>query len=292
MTLRCYRDQPFSLTEIVDQVDIYISDGTPDYTLSNLTNIQVGSTIQFDQTQYYRYNGGFTVSGDTVTLSSAPLSGAQGVIPGLNCLTVNAFDTDDVPGVTNPRVKEIEFYIGNNQDIYLESYEGLPGQPGIQIGFVTLISSGGADNTWLQLACSTQDSDGTAMTYAAATSSIYSLPIDGFALLSSTSVSANSTSFIVSGVSGTFLAGDYIRLNPGEVNDETVHLISITEGVSGGTRFETSPLNYSHSSGEPIYDAIRKFWAKLTVPLNATSHTAQNYLSVGLRLIGQTLSRF
>lgn len=284
MTIKLYRDTPFDISTQVDLADLFIGNGVDDtFTLTEKDGTQLAASIQFDNTVYYRYNGGFTVSGDDFTLSSTPPSGSQGVAPGLMSLVFNAFDTDDVPGVTDPRVQEVAFYIGNAEDIYVESYAGVSGAPGIELFFTTLITADTADDTWLELASA--NPDGTASAYSPATCSIYTLELEAFGtLLSSISPLASSISVCST---DTFYEGDYIRINPGGGTDEVIKILSIS-----GSIFTTTECNYSHSSAEGVFACVRKMWARLTVPEDATSQTAQNFLSVGLRCIGITNARF
>jgi hypothetical protein len=83
-----------------------------------------------------------------------------------------------------------------------------------------------------------------------------------------------------------FIVGDYIVINRGNVTEEVVKIVGKTT-----TTFTVTELNYNHEIGETIYSCARKFWAKLTVPEDATGNTAQNFYDIGLRIRGVIESR-
>ena len=287
MAIQVYRADPFDNSTAVDLVDLFTGNGVDDtFTLSNKTGLRLGSTIQFDSVQYYRYNGGFTVDGNDFTLSSTPPSSASGVAPGLNCLTLSAFDTDNVDGIVDPRVKEVEFFVGNGTDIYLEFYSGLD-DGGLKLQFSTLIDiTGQADADWIQLASSVDG--GVAGTYLDPGEELYTPPISAFGTITS-SVTSLGTEILISSTDD-WITGDYILINPGELNSETVQITG--QSGSPADALTVTELNYNHDPAEPVYACVRKFYAKMTVPEDATDNEALNFLNVALNIIGKTTARF
>lgn len=287
MTIKLYRNTPFDGSTETDLIDQFTGDGVlTSFVLTNKTGIRVGGIIEFDALQFLRYAGGFTVSGNTVTLDEAPPAASSGVVPGLSCLTFSAFNTDDVDGVTAPRVDEQAFYIGNGTDVYLEYYTGLD-DGGIRLSFVNLIDIAGlADTSWMQLA-SAQESTGDPGTYQVTGEAIYTPAIQAFGTLAQ-NVTSLSTSITVCSTD-TWQTGDYILFNPGESNSEIVK--TLTQSGSPDITFTTTELNYDHFAGENIFTCVRKFWAKLTVPDGAGS-PPNNFINVCPRLEGISKARF
>lgn len=283
--LKIFRDATFSIVNEIDLVDTFTGNGvTTSFTLSNKVGLRIGASVQAESIVYNRYNGGFTLAGDTFTLSSAPPSSSQIVAPGISALVMAAFDQAVVDGVVNPRVKETSFYVGNIDDIHNEYYEQLPATPGISLLFTDLISAAGAQTSWVQLACATQDLAGTAMTYTATGATLYTAELSAFGTVAS-SMWAGTTSLITNTAS-SFYIGDYIIINRGDVTQEVCKIVA-----RSGTTLTITATNYAHSVGVPVYACARKFWAKLTIPLNATGNVAANFYDMGLRLRGVVASR-
>lgn len=284
MPLDIYRDEPFNEGTLVDLVDIFTGDGsTVTFTVSNKTGTRIGSTIQFDNIQYYQYNGGFTKSGNSFTLDSAPPENSQGVVPGITTITISAFDQDDIPGQTTPREAEVALYLVDPTEAALYEYENLPTNSGIALCFSDLITSTGADTTWVQLACS-DPSTGLALSYLATGECLYTPNISSFGLLAS-SISSGASSFMCDSASD-FIDGDYIVINSGNPTQEITKISSIDE-----TTIYTEELNFAHSAGETIYACGRKFWMKLTIPLDAFEGEAVNDYSLALGLECIRISR-
>lgn len=284
MSIKVYRDQPFDSSTEVDLIDIFSGLSTQtSYTLTKKTGVRVGGLIEFDSTQYLRYNGGFTISGNTINLSVAPGSGSTGIVPGLNCLTFSAFNEPNVPGLTNSNQNEVPFYIGNGTNVYLESYVGVDGS-GIKVSFINLIDIDGlAEVSWMQLASATQDEAGNPGSYLLTGEPLYTPNIDAYGTCTTT-VTSLSTEIGVSSIVDNWIVGDFILLNPGNSNSERVKLL----GVLGDPvdTLQTTPLNYNHTSGEFIYACVRKLWGKMTVPEGTDS--PETFINISLNLEGAT----
>lgn len=280
--------EPFDVSTSVDVNDVFLGDSVTDtFTLSQKTNTNLGSTVQAGNILYYYYNGGFTKSGSyNFTLSSPPGTGVGIVATGLTYLPFQAYDVAVVPGNSNSLVSEIPFYIGSVDDIHLNSYIATAGLSGISLSFVDQVSGDVvADTTWMALASATQDFAGTAMTYV--TGTMLTTDISAFCTLLS---SVSSTSAVISAntslAAAEFYDGDYIIVNRGGITQEIRKFLT-----ASGQTMTIAPLTYSHSAGETVYACIRKFWARMTVPLNASGGTASNYWNVALRVIGSIESR-
>lgn len=284
MSLSIYRDEEFNIGTLVDQVDVYTGDGsTVTYTIENKTSARIGSTIQFDNIFYYQYNGGFTKSGEEVTLDSAPPFGSEGVVPGVGTITASAFDTDDIPGASNPREDEVPFYLVDPDDIYQYEYDAFSDNPGIAISVTDLIESTGAQVSWCQLACS--EPDGTASTYQASGEVFYTPPLTAFGEVTSTTSAG--ASVISCDSASDFIAGDFILINRGEVTQETLRILEIN-----GTDITTSTSNFDHNPGEIIYTCGREFFLKVTIPEGAFNYQATNDYSLGMRVVCVKRSRY
>ncbi len=276
MGLEFFYDETFSLATDLDPVDSFVGDGGVTYTLVKKSGNALASTITAANLQYYQFNGGFTKLGNTFTLSSAPAIGAQIVAPGIVALTFTVFDQDVVDGVTNPRVQEIPFWLGDGTQPHIFSYTNLPQFPGIRISFVNLVSAAGADLTWVQLACS-DPLTGLAMTYAATGEPIYTAAIQAYGTLSASSAAGASSISTTS--APQFWEGDYVVINRGSGTEEIRKIASKT---STTLTFFTA-MDYSHSSGQLVHAMGRKFWARVEVPLNASNNQAFNFWNLGLR---------
>lgn len=274
MALRFYRDEAPNIGNLLDPVDLFSGNGLQTtFILTKKTGADVGNTCQFNETQYFKNDGGFTIFGDAVTLDSAPAAGTQGVIPGRQALVLGGYDQDEVQGLVDPRVEEKEVWLFDIDDINVFCYENPPGDIGINLTFVDNISSVGATLAWVQLACA--DCAGDPLTYAATGETLYTPNFCAFGLLA-TSVTAGATSIQLDSAS-TFICGDYVILNIGGGTEEIVKITAVTP-----TAIETEATVFSHSTSETAYTCGRKFWAKLTVPLNITGGEATNLYDISL----------
>ena len=277
--IKVYYAEPFDASTEVDVNDTFLGNGaTTTFTLSQKTNLKLGSTVQASNVLYYYYNGGFTKSGTyDFTLSSPPGNGTGIVATGLSYLPFRAYDLAVVEGVTNPRVSELPFYIGNVDDIYLNKYIAAAGLSGISLSFVDHVSGDVvADTTWMKLASATQDLAGTAMTYVSGT--MLTTEISAFCTLLC-SVSGGATTLVADtiGHANSFVDGDYIVINRGGLNQEVRKFLS-----NSGQTMTVSQLTYSHVANETVYACARKFFAKMTVASNSVGNNAENFSNASL----------
>ena len=286
MALRLYLEEDFNLASVVDKVDTFTGNGsTSTFTLVNKTGASLGSTVQVEGTQYLQYTGGFTKSGNDVTLSAAPADGSQMVFPGVTAVTLSAFDQEGVSGLSTPREAEVAVWLGDISEIHQHKYINMPTDNGIKISITDLISSTGAETSWLQLASA--DSDGSAATYGATGASLELAGLYAFATMTA-SAAAAATSVIVDATSGGFQAGDYIIIAPGESNQEIRKVSSVVNSTTLGL---STSLDFTHSSGEYIFTCGRKFWVKLTIPLDGASNEAVNFYDIVLELLARVRAR-
>jgi hypothetical protein len=280
MPLLVYNDGNFTIATAVDQTDTYVGDGiTSTFPVVNKNISRLGATITFDGTQYYYFTGGFTRSGSSFTLASIPLAGTQGVAPGLNnILFDNVYDQDTVDGLIAPRVQEVPFYIADITTIHLYSYEAFPTFPGMAFSVVDNVTSYGAQTSWIQLACATQDSAGTAMTYQATGTTLFTDALDAFGSVMA-SASAGASSITVSNAS-SFILGDYIMMNIGYSTQEIQHLVGFTPP---NTLIFDTKLQYNHQVNEGMWACARKFWARCSIPEGATGGQAASLSDLSLR---------
>lgn len=286
--IKVYYAEPFDASTEVDVNDVFLGNGvTTTFTLSEKTNLLLGSTVQASNVLYYYYNGGFTKAGSyNFTLSSAPGNGVGIVATGLSYLPFKAYDKAVVDGVTNPRISEIPFYIGNVDDIYLNKYIAAAGLGGISLSFVDHVSGDViADTTWVELASATQDIAATAMTYVS--NVMMTSEISAFCtLLCSVSAGVSSITADTLVHANSFVDGDYIVINRGGINQEVRKFLT-----NSSQTMTTTTLTYSHTAGETVYACARKFFGKMSVPENSTNHEAENFWNVALRIQGSIESR-
>lgn len=282
--LKLYFSTPFQTDTEVDQDDFFTGDGvTKTFTLVNKTGTQLAETIQVNALQYRKADGGFTVSGNDFTMASAPAPGAQIIAPGIGYLTLSAFDQDPVSGYVNPRVSETPFWVADIEDITSLQYSAAPTEAGIKFTFTDNDSATVPDSTWVQFAPSLPD--GTADTYEADDTPITTTDILAESDLDS-GASALDTSITLVDSTG-FLGGDYIFINPGEVNAEVT---KITDDVIANT-VTIYGLQFDHDPGEPVYVCGRQFWVKLTIPLNALGGTPVSLFDLSIDLLAKGTSR-
>lgn len=278
MSLEFFYDESFSLASDLDPVDQLVGTGaTATFALTLKSGTDLAATVTVENVQYYQFNGGLTKSGDTFTLSTTPSLNAQIVAPGVIALVLSAFDQLVVDGVDDPTVKEVPFYLGDPDTIHLYDYTNLPQYDGIRIAFVDMVSGSGAELSWVQLACSDAAS-GLATTYAATGVAIETGAIYASTTLSASASAGSTTISVAAGSGAGFLAGDYVILDIGEGTSEIRKVSSTT----GSTITFFTGLEYAHSSSIPVFTMGRKFWAKLTVPENATSSQAFSFWNIGL----------
>lgn len=285
MSLLFYSGTPFNAATQTTAVDLGVGDGfNTTFPVTNKAGISVGSTVQAGDVEYFRANGGVTISGNNVILSDAPANGVSVVIPGTNSIVFSGFDNDNVP-ISTPRISTQKIYIANVDNIALQQHTALPGSSGIVVSFVDNIQNVGPDLTWLQLASA--DNNGSMLTPLSTGQSLTLPAISTYSTLAS-SVLALASSITVTTASG-FTPGSYCLINPGQANQEEVFCTNIN--YSTNTLYINSQLSYSHTSSENIYHNGWVFYAICTIPSGATNNTAQNYYNIGLSRVCQTSQR-
>lgn len=282
-----FRDSPFDSTTQVDELDIFTGNGSNrTFTCVKKAGVRVGSVVQANSTQYIRPLGGFTISGNDVTLSSAPALSAMGVIPGLiNLLWNNVYDASSIDGSSTPYTQTIPVYLVDATEIATYTYQTLPGFAGVAVSIVDDITNGGASTSWVQLACAANTLAGSALTFQATGTTLYTAPLTAFGTLSASSVTGAS-SILVTGAS-SFNPGDYIFINPGGSSAEI-----FKSGTISGTTVTTSGLNFTHYANENLFACGRKFYAKVTVPYGITGGSPTNYIDLGMRVQSARTSRY
>lgn len=286
MSLHFYRNNPFISSTQLSPTDTFTGDGnTTSFNLVNNPGTQIGSTVQADGLEYLRYNNGFVISGNSITLSSAPPANAQIVVPGINQLVMSAFDVASVPGLTNPEVQQIPCYLVDPVDISTYQYAALPGASGIQVSFVNLITSAGANTTWVQLAPA-DPVTGLPMTFGNPGQPLYLPNIMAFNSLAC-AISINASSCQVYSKTG-FLPQAFLLIDSGNNNQELVQILSIGPSTPPGNGYVlgTTGFQFTHSIGTKLFLCGWPFWVQLTVPLGASAGIGTNLYNLGLQRIG------
>ena len=284
MTLHFFYDESFTIGTQLDPIDAYVSNGGSTYTLVNKSSLNLAGTITANNLQYYQFNGGFSVSGNNFTLSTSPPAGAMIVAPGLIALTFTVFDQLAVPGVSNPNVQEVPFFLGDPSQSCYFGYTNLPQFGGIRITFTDQVSGSGAQLSWVQLACS-DPLTGLAMTYGATGNYLETGGLTSLGTMSASSLPGASSISTIS--ASSYVVGDYMILNIGNATSEIRKISAVT---SSTVSFVTT-LTYTHFAGESLNDMGRKFWAKVTVPQNAANNQPFNFWNLGLRRQALVISK-
>lgn len=290
MAIGFYLSESFTSGELIDLVDVFVGNGvTTTFVCVNKSVQRLASTITVGSVQYAQYNGGFTknVSNNSFTLASAPANGTVVVAPGINMLTFPVFDQDNVPGELKPRVNEQPFWLGDPTDINNQYYNNLPQFAGIQISINDLISATGAQTSWCQLACA-DPTTGLAMTYGATGVALYTAAIQSFGVAFASATAGASSIFC--STASTFLVGDYVTINLGTPSQE-IRKVALVSNSSGGYIGLTTTFDFPHYIGETIFTTGRKFWCKVTAPLDVGGGQAVNFYDEGPRARGRIVSR-
>jgi hypothetical protein len=281
LALNIFNNLPLTNVSEVGLIDTFIGDGvTKKWFLVNNTATTVGSIAQIGNLQFFSFTNGFTVSSvdNSITFPIAAGVGVQIVVPSQSNLTAVAFDQPVIPGVTNPRVSQVGFYVSDINTINLNTYEGLPSSPGIGLTIVNLLSSfGGADSSWCQFASS--DFSGNMLTPLATGTSFFGPSITAIGSFLASSA-PGASSLMVSNASSFNLNG-YSIINFGNATAEYVHVIGT---ANNNQIFISGSTNYTHTLGEVMYDDGYKLWLQTTVPLNASNNTAVNLFNCGIQL--------
>lgn len=118
------------------------------------------------------------------------------------------------------------------------------------------------------------------MSYQASGTTLWVAPLRSYGTLSASCAAAASSIFC--GTASTFEAGDYIAFSVGAFNFEICRIDAVN-GPSYQLDIGLGGPNFAHSEGEQIFTALRKGWAKFTIPENQTNGTAANYYNLGFR---------
>lgn len=288
MALKFYYTDPFTVgTEIVPP-DFFTGDGiSTDFPVTNKSIYEVASTVQYSTTQLYLYAGGFSkdVTNSEVDLSVTPPVGSQGIIPGNVALTLSSYDSADVNGVPAPANEDEKyFYLADVDEINLYGYRPREDNYGIVLTFVDAITSAGADLSFVQMACC--DYTGTALTYGATATNLYTPSLDQFGTVSASGTAGANTLSCVA--ASTFIEGDYIFINFGNPTQEIVRF----QSASGDVMTFVTNFNYDHAVDETLFATARQFSAKQIIPEGATGGTAENYINLYLSATATQYRRF
>lgn len=265
MALRIYNNDNFSLGNQAIQPSTYTGDGSTDtFTLEHgTTSVNIADTIQVDLDYYLRALNGFSFpTVNTIQISEAPPLNSQVLVPGNNAVVFSAFDQVDISGVTSPaNVQEVAFWVADDgAGLTTTIYDSMPGTPGVGILFTNLVTAAGAQTSWLQLACA--NASGDALTYQATGTTLYTGKYSGFTAMASACTALATTLLTTTASSTDFVAGDYIRINPGGGTQEDVQITA-----KSGNTLTITGTNFPHSAGEFIFMVGRKFWARLELPV-------------------------
>jgi hypothetical protein len=254
--LRIFADAPFGEGTLIDLVDTFEGDGINDtFTLVNLSGLLVGAVAFIDATVLIR-GVGFEVVDDTVVFTAVPANGSIIVVPGVS--SVNYLVQDR----TGANTQTLQLYFLDPDEISTKIYENHSEETDILISAVDLIGSG-AEVDWIEFA--PQLGDGTAGTYEAAGDPLVLADIS----VGDTLQDVNTGDDIEVTDGADWEEGWMININPGEANNEIVRIVSIAANI-----ITTSGLSESHLAAEPIYHCGYGFFARLTVPDEATGYNA------------------
>lgn len=277
-----------SATQLVPQ-DPATGDGVNNkFIIANKNVTQLGGIVQAGNVQYSQFNGGFTKStiDNSVTVSTIPPQGSQIAFPGVTAATFNLYDQTQVDGVTVPNVGTLKLYLADITQINTQTYQPIPGDPGLAISIVDLITAAGAQTSWCQLACA-DPVTGNALAYLATGSILYLPPMTAFGILNSSSVSGGTT--LYTATASSFQAGELAIVNIGGGTAEEVQITGVNGNL--GTITVGAGLNFPHSIGEYIYHNGWPFWMEVTVPINVTSNQGAVLIDLGLKRRGIIVGR-
>lgn len=281
-----YSRFPFIPQNKLDLLDTFVGNGVQTgFTLTRKTTTYMAATVQAGTLYYSRYNNGYTVNNSsTFTFSTAPANGAQIVVPGVSTLVFTGYDQETVPGVTgSANVIDVPFYFADDgTNIASTTYLAAPGQPGIALFFTNQATAAGAQTSWSQLSCA--DASGNIIGFQATGTTLYVGEMYAFAALSA-SAAAGATTFIVNSASA-FTTGDYVWVNLGNGTQENVKITNIV-----GNTITCGGFNYDHLAGELVLLNGRKYWARVTIPINALGGIPGNLINLGIGYTATQASR-
>lgn len=281
-----YARFPFIPQNKLDLLDTFVGNGVQTgFTLVRKSTTFMAASVQAGTLYYSRYNNGYTINNSsTFTFSTAPANGAQIVVPGVSTLVFTGYDQSSVPGVTgSANVIDVPFYLADDgSTIASTTYLAAPGQNGIALFFSNQATAAGAQTSWSQLSCA--DASGNIIGYAATGTTLYVGEMFGFTTLSA-SAAAGATTFVVNAASA-ITTGDYIWVNLGNGTQENVKVTNVS-----GSTITIGGFNYDHFAGETVFVTGRKYWARITIPINALGGIPGNLINLGLGYTATQASR-
>ncbi len=288
MALKVYKQPIFTPSYEVGRINWYTGDGAEDtFEIQFGTSANSGDTAQVDLEYFARYLGGLSFPDTThFQLSEIPAQNSQIVLPGNSYVEAAGFDQVTVSGVSgDATVVEVPFWVSEDgTGLTTNIYDSLPGEPGIAILFSNLVTAAGAQASWCQLACA--DASGNALTYQATGTTLYTGKYSGFTQMASACDALATTLLTTSASATTFVAGDYIRLNPGGGNQEDVQITAKSTNT-----LTITGTNFAHVEGENIFMVGRKFFWKLTFPVDILGGDPGVFFNLGITVENSVESR-
>jgi hypothetical protein len=280
MAIHFFKATPFNIANELDPCEVFIGDGTTKtFVLTKFSVLRVAESIQVGSLFFSRSSNpvGFTVNvtDNSVTLLSAPASGAKIVVTGTSAGVLNAFDVATAGTATSANIKEKIFYIGDVDEITYWSYGPLPGNTGIVVSLSDQFDTGGVDPEWLQFAPLL--ADGSIGTYGTAGESIDLGSLIAKDVVQSDMLAGDSVVTVADG--SQFIEGRFLQFNPGGVTQETRQIINVT----GDVLTLATGTDYLHDADELVYENIIGFGMKLTLPIGVTGGQAMNLYDCCLR---------
>ena len=281
--LSVFSGTPMGDDTLVDEVDLFLGNAIAStFDLIKHTGLNQASEIQVDGEQYLRFNDGYSLTGNQITLPFVPINNAIILAPGSNNLLVPLYDQDPIPGIDDPRVKEIAFWVGNVSDIQFYKYVKPLALDGITISAKNLIPGYGASVDWFQFAPAL--ADGTVGSYSDPGEAITTADISAVDLIDGALTGGGTTVTVPDG--SLFTAGDNVVLDFQEDNRETVKIVSILGDV-----LTTSGYIQNHDDEATLHTCGRKFYMKVTIPLDAVNNDPTNLYNCTVNLKYDFVSR-
>ncbi len=283
-----YTDTPASPATKVDQNDYGEGDAIETtFNLLNKLGINMGETAQSEETFWNRsVLGSMSVDNlaNTVTLNSPPDVGAVVILPGSKYIDIAAYDTDDVLGDPDPRVKQYPFYVGpeSSESIQLFKFVASPDQDGLIVQFVDIDPGFGAALTWLNIAPSLPD--GSPGVYQSAVDPLFLEPIDGLTTMDNSQLAGDDIFDVADGAELT--VGYILIIEPGTVREEQVRCLDVT-----GDTVTTTPFGFDHAAGSQVFEYLQKVWVQTDIPENAAGGVPTNLNDIATKLLCSLESR-
>ena len=289
--LYVFVDQPFDESTKADAIDLFEDlDGVEDtFTLANKFTNKMAATLQANNSYYYFYNFGYTKTDSTDFVTEEPPTvGSTLIVQGTVAVSFDAYDQTGIDGNANSNIKEVEFYVGNIDDITTKKFLTPAGETGITVQFVNLLTGYGIADSCFSIARATPDLAGTPMTYV---SGEYTLPNDftaeGTLAVASTS-SPGVTVLIMQSAdeAAAFPIGEFVVIDKGGPHEEIVQVLDVDDDT-----ISVAKTDFDHDIDETVFHCAVKMWGKMTIPVNLTSNTAKAYLNIAFKIKNKTSSR-